>query len=252
MSIWYLLAVAVGLNMLGFLVAYRFKSDKLTDFSYGATFFLLVLMSFLANDLQFYKWLALTMVSLWSGRLAGFLLLRIIKIKKDRRFDGVRESFLKFGQFWLFQGITAWVIVLPTLFLINHSQPELNWLSCAGLVIWAAGLLIETIADAQKFNFNQSLANKGKFISRGLWGYSRHPNYFGEITCWVGLYIFTFNGLVTWEKLAGLASPLYIAFLLIFVTGIPKLEAYADQKWGSQKDYQNYKKSTPALVPFIK
>src|SRR5579871_4575633 len=101
MNIFELLVIAVAINIAGFLIAFRFKSDKLTDFSYGATFFVLALVAFLKIEQRSYrlsKWILLAMVGACAARLAGFLLLRILKNKKDKRFDGVRENFWRFGQ----------------------------------------------------------------------------------------------------------------------------------------------------------
>ncbi|HVX58641.1 MAG TPA: DUF1295 domain-containing protein, partial [Candidatus Saccharimonadales bacterium] len=106
-----------------------------------------------------------------------------------------------------------------------------------------------TIADAQKYNFNLETANHGKWIASGLWKYSRHPNYFGEILMWLGVYIYCFSYVNTAERIIGLASPLVIAYLLIFVTGLPRLERDADRKWGKQSAYRQYKATTSPLVP---
>jgi steroid 5-alpha reductase family enzyme len=254
-SIFWLLAISLIINLTGFLIAYRFKSDKLTDFSYGATFFVLALVAFLKISQRPYKlskWILLAMVCAWAARLAVFLLLRILKNKKDKRFDGVRESFWKFGQFWLFQGITAWIILLPTLLFFSNPGQTIGWLGYIGFITWGSGLAVETVADYQKFTFNSKATNKGRWIASGLWRLSRHPNYFGEILNWVGVYLFTFDALNTNQRWGGVVSPLFIAFLLIFITGIPKLEKYADGKWGSDPSYQAYKKRTSILIPLPK
>ena len=249
MNIWELLAVAVGLNLAGFVVAYRLASDKLTDFSYGTSFLLLSAIGFAGSHHNIYSWLALSVVALWAVRLAGFLLVRIIKTKSDKRFDGVRENFWKFGRFWLFQGISVWIILLPALFLFSNRPVGFTWLGGVGLIIWGSGLVIEAAADSQKFAFNSNPKNKGQWIERGLWGYSRHPNYLGEILVWAGVYIFAFSALSGSQRVIALASPLYISALLIFVSGIPKLEKSADVKWGNNADYIKYKKRTGLLVP---
>lgn len=88
-----------------------------------------------------------------------------------------------------------------------------------------------------------------KWITSGLWKYSRHPNYFGEITHWVGVYLFLVGGLVGLEKVVGLIGPLYIAGLILFVSGVPILERKADERWGNDKNYQEYKRRTSILVP---
>jgi steroid 5-alpha reductase family enzyme len=121
-----------------------------------------------------------------------------------------------------------------------------------GILVWIVGFFFESVADQQKYLFKKSLGNKGKWIASGLWKYSRHPNYFGEILCWVGIYIFTTSALSGYSLLVGLISPLFIAGLLIFVTGIPPLERYADKTWGKNKDYLEYKRRTSVLVPWFR
>lgn len=249
--IWWLLAVAVAINMAGFLAAYFLRSDKLTDFSYGSSFLILAAAALGANQNSKTKDLIVFIVVLWGVRLTGFLLVRVIKAKKDRRFDGVRDNFWKFGAFWVGQGILAWVIMLPVLFLLNNNLTAhgLKPLAAVGALISLIGLVIETTADLQKFRFNQDPKNKNKWIENGLWKFSRHPNYFGEILVWVGTYIYCFSYISSAQRIVGLASPVSITLMLLFVTGIPKLEKYADQKWGNNKDYKSYKQHTSMLVP---
>jgi steroid 5-alpha reductase family enzyme len=169
-------------------------------------------------------------------------------MKRDKRFDGMRESFFRFLKFWVLQGLAVWVILIPALFFINSNLTEVMWV---GFIIWALGLILESTADFQKYNFKQNEKNKDRFIQSGIWKYSRHPNYFGEILCWVGIYIFVFASLTSLQKIVSLASPLFIIILLLFVTGLPPLEKYADKKWGKQKDYQEYKRKTSILIPWI-
>ncbi|MFP4656189.1 MAG: DUF1295 domain-containing protein [Candidatus Woesearchaeota archaeon] len=103
---------------------------------------------------------------------------------------------------------------------------------------------IESFSDFQKLTFKKQPKNKGRFIKSGLWKYSRHPNYFGEILCWIGVYVFC--GVWMW----GLISPIFITTMLLFVSGIPLLEKKADEKWGGSREYQKYKHETPILIPW--
>ena len=103
------------------------------------------------------------------------------------------------------------------------------------------------------FNFIQNKKNKGKWIDTGLWAYSRHPNYFGEILVWLGMHIAVVSGLVTAnQQLVASISPLFIAFLLLFVSGVPLLEKSAEKRWGKNKKYQQYKVTTSLLIPLPK
>ena len=188
------------------------------------------------------------MVILWGLRLGSFLFIRINYSKKDKRFDGIRESFKKFLKFWSLQGVSVWIILIPFFLFMRTESNSVFWV---GLFVWLIGLLIESVADIQKFLFSLKDKNKGEFIKSGIWKYSRHPNYFGEILCWFGIYLFVFPSLNLIQLLIGLISPIYISSLLIFFTGIPKLEEYADKKWGDRDDYQEYKENTNKLIPWF-
>jgi len=240
--------ISLVIQLVLFIPAFFFKTDKLTDLSYGLTFILLAWLAFLINAYSPWKLLLVIMITLWGLRLAGYLFIRILKTKKDKRFDSIRESFPRFFSFWVLQGISVWIILLSTLIFLNKT-PVYSTLTVIGIFIWAIGIGLEATADQQKYAFSRKAENKGRWISSGLWRYSRHPNYFGEIACWLGIYLLTFSSLPGFDKLIAVASPLFIAFLIIFVTGLPKLEKHADEKWGGNKDYLDYKKRTSVLVP---
>lgn len=230
------------------MVAYRFKTDKLTDAAYALSFFVLAMFGLYSGELTTGRMLFAAMVSLWAVRLGGFLLYRIQKTGRDQRFDAWRNSFWLLGRFWVLQAITAWIVMLPVLLALSKVDVTLTVSSFVGIALWACALVIEAVADLQKFRFTQNPKNKGKWIAEGLWSWSRHPNYFGEILVWTGTYIAVFSSLIAPERIAGLASPLFITGILLFATGIPILEKQADQKWGKEKAYQEYKKRTSELL----
>ena len=118
----------------------------------------------------------------------------------------------------------------------------------AGIALWSLGILIEIVADRQKSKFKDDPDNEGRFINVGLWAWSRHPNYFGEIVLWTGMAIVAVPVLQGWQW-ATLISPVFVAFLLTKVSGIPALEEKADKRWGGEDDYEEYKRSTPVLIP---
>lgn len=249
----YLIAfsIALGLNLLLFIPAFLFKTDKLTDLSYALSFIIVSIMLFLNGTGTAAHVMLLSMIILWALRLGGYLFIRIRKIKQDKRFDGMRESFPRFLQFWFFQGVTVFVVLISSIPFFASSNPELTYVSLAGFCIWLFGLLVESVADAQKYRFMNDESNKGKWIDSGLWHYSRHPNYFGEIIVWVGVYLFvlgSFGGGMGIDAFIGLLSPLYIACIIIFVSGIPLLEKGADKMWGGNPAYEAYKKTTSVLL----
>ncbi len=249
LDILYYLIASLGINLLMFIPAYILKADKLTDLSYSLTFAVLTLIALISNGFSLENIIVSSMVFAWSLRLGSYLFNRIKKIKRDKRFDGIRESFTSFLKFWILQGVSVWIILIPALLFMDNQSKRIDIILIVGFVVWLIGILIETIADKQKYDFIQKQENKGKFIQSGLWKYSRHPNYFGEILCWIGVYIATIPSLALWERAIGLVSPLFISTLIIFVTGIPPLEKSADAKWGKDRKYRNYKQRTSILVP---
>lgn len=245
--VWSLIA-SLALNGILFALAFWYRSDKLTDISYALSFIAVAIVYFAQSAPSAYRTLALGMVAAWAVRIGGFLLFRIIRNGKDTRFDGIRNDARRFGTFWLGQACTAWILMLPV-GLAMEQGGQISILALSGCAVWLAGLLIESAADGQKFAFNQDPLNKGQWISSGLWRYSRHPNYFGEILVWVGLYLFAFTVMSPIERLIGLTSPLFITILLLFVSGVPVLEKSADKRWGHDPKYQAYRHQTSLLIP---
>lgn len=247
------LVISLLIQAFFFAFAYLFKTDKLTDLTYGLTFIILGAVAlFASTGFSMMKLIVMLMVTLWALRLVSYLFYRIHKIKKDKRFDEMREDFLKFARFWILQGISVWIIMLPSSLMLSKSTDAgIGTISLLGLLIWAVGLITEAIADVQKFMFKNKPENKGKWIQSGLWAYSRHPNYFGEILCWVGVFIFITPALSGWEFLT-IVSPVYIFILLRFVSGIPILEKKYAERYKDNKEYQQYKMETSLLFPLPK
>ncbi|HET9098627.1 MAG TPA: DUF1295 domain-containing protein [Candidatus Saccharimonadales bacterium] len=243
------LLVSLIINMLMFLIAFRWQSDKLTDISYALSFLALDFLGIIVSKSHnIFSVVLFLLPGVWSVRLGGFLLNRVIKAGKDRRFDGIRENFKRFANFWFGQAVTAWVLMIPVLIMQTRTG-HFSVIGVIGLVMWAGGFLYEALADYQKYVFKQNPANKGKWIAAGLWGYSRHPNYLGEITVWLGIYIYCFQGLDSLEKIIGLISPVFIYVLLRYVSGVPVLEKSADKRWGNSDAYKSYKQKTGLLLP---
>ncbi len=243
------LAISLGINILLFFPAFFLRTDKLTDFSYALSFIVLSVIAYVRSPYTPNNLILVSMIIIWAVRLGSFLMARIWRAGKDRRFDDFRGSFSGFLKFWLLQGFAVWVIMIPAIFYINAGAINYNTI---GLIVFTLGFIIESVADYQKFSFKLKPGNKGKFIQSGLWKYSRHPNYFGEMLVWIGVYLFVAFSLTPLQMAIAAISPAFIIVLLIFVSGLPQLESYADKKWGKQKDYQEYKKRTNILVPWFK
>jgi steroid 5-alpha reductase family enzyme len=244
------LIISFAIQLVLFVPAFLFKTDKLTDLSYSLSFIILSLIAFFQNSYSLSKLILLLFICLWGIRLGGYLLVRIHQMKRDKRFDAIRNNVFKFGGFWLLQGITVFLVSINSLIFFNISNPSFNLVSIIGILIWMVGFSIEVIADKQKNTFKNNTQNKDQWIESGLWRYSRHPNYFGEIFLWIGIYIFTLSSLTLIQSLIGLISPLFIACLIIFVSGLPKLEKMAEARWGEDPNYSDYKIRTSILVPW--
>ena len=243
------LVICLGIQAIFFAFAATLRTDKVTDLSYGLTFVIVAGVLLLQGDARQRPQLVLAaMVALWGVRLAGYLLFRIIHMGRDKRFDGVRENFWRFFRFWFFQGVAVWIIMLPVIVWFGTPGPW-NALMTAAVIAWAIGLLIETAADAQKFAAKRRPGGESRWMDTGLWRYSRHPNYFGELVVWWAVFLFVASDLTGAQWLT-IAGPLAITFLLLRVTGIPTLEASAAKKWGDNPDYQAYVRRTSRLLPW--
>jgi steroid 5-alpha reductase family enzyme len=243
------LIASFAIQALFFAFAASFKTDKLTDLSYSLSFAVLsILLVFGTRAFAPVQLIAAAFVVVWAARLGAYLLVRILKIGKDARFDDKRGNFLKFLAFWVLQAVSVWAIMLPATILLSlPSTAPLGPVSLAGAVIWIIGFAIEAAADAQKYAFRNDPKNKGSWVQSGLWKYSRHPNYFGEIILWWGLFLLALPSLPV-SALFALVGPIFITLLLLFVSGVPLLEKSAEEKHGKNPEYLAYKRRTSIVV----
>lgn len=241
--------LAFAINWLAFIPAALARTEHFYDLTGGITYITVTAFAVaVASELDLRATLVAAMVMVWALRLSTFLFLRISKAGKDDRFDQIKQRPVRFLMAWTLQGLWALLTAAAALAVITGGEREpLGAIGIAGIVVWAAGMLIEIIADRQKSAFKADPVNAGKFINTGLWAWSRHPNYFGEILLWTGMAIVAVPVLQGWQW-ATLISPVFVAFLLIKVSGIPLLEAKADKLWGGNEDYAAYKRNTPVLM----
>lgn len=244
------LLLSVGINLFMFLIAYKLQTDKLTDISYSITFCTLTISAFLIrSDKSVPDIIMLVLVNLWSIRLGSYLLNRIYHMGHDKRFDNIRKSFLSFLGFWIVQGISVFIITLPFLLLVKNPETSLNMGFILFSIVALIGIVIEHLADQQKFLFKKQ--NPNQFIQHGLWKKLRHPNYLGEILVWLGIGLSAFFVLPANGSLIALISPFWIIFLLVGFSGIPPLEKVWKEKYKDNQEFQKYYKQSWRLVPYL-
>ena len=243
-------ALAFLINWLVFIPSSAVGTEKYYDLTGSFTYITVTIVALLLSaDLDARALIAAAMVIIWAGRLGTFLFRRIQREGKDARFDEIKVSPLRFFMSWTLQGLWVLLTAAAALAIITSVQREdLGWVAIVGIAVWLAGFAIEAVADYQKSQFKKDPANEGRFISEGLWAWSRHPNYFGEITLWTGVAIMATPILSGWRWVV-LISPVFVYILLTRISGVPMLEKRADERWGDEPEYQEYKESTPVLFP---
>lgn len=275
--------VTVGYQMLGFAIAWTFQFDKITDFTGGSNFFLLAILTLcLGNTFYARNIVSSVLVMVWACRIAGFLLFRVLKMGKDSRFDDIRSHFWKFLGFWIGQIVWVWTVSLPVTILNSPAVSDLSSggsnpafgtaRDIAGVIVWGVGFIIESVADAEKFHAKSSgLIPKGYPMRKGLWAWSRHPPYFGEMLCWWGIWMVclsptTNGGLTSGARAAqygAVVSPVFTFLLLMFASGIPTGEKPVAERYflmsngpnaqegqeGAWDRYKKYLNETSILIP---
>lgn len=255
-SAFFLCAViAMAVNWVAFVPSAIAKSDKFYD-SIGAVTYLSV-TAFACwaaynalGTLDTRSLVIAAMVAIWCIRLGSFLYIRIHAAGgSDSRFEKIKVNPARFLVAWTLQGL--WVILTASSALVAitaTTKAPIDAFFWIGAAVWLAGITIEAVADAQKSAFKKDPSNKGKFINVGLWRWSRHPNYFGEITLWTGILIMAVPVLSGWAWLV-VISPIFVTLLLTKVSGVNLQNKQAEERWGDDPDYQKYRANTPALVP---
>ena len=243
-------ALAFIMNWVAFIPAYLKQTEKFFDLMGGISFISVIVVSVLLSPVQDVRtWLLLGMVVVWAYRLSSFLYKRVHAAGEDRRFREIKVSFPRFLLTWTLQGIwVSFSLAAGLAAVTSEKRMAVGAFAVIGFLVWLFGFVFEVISDSQKSKFKADPANKGRFINTGLWSWSRHPNYFGEIVLWIGVAIVALPILGGWQWVT-MISPIFITLLLTKISGIPMLENRADEKWGGQDDYEAYKASTSVLIP---
>jgi steroid 5-alpha reductase family enzyme len=240
-------AVCFAVNWLVFFPAWAARTERYFDLTGSLTYLAVVALGVALGSRDPRALLLAFLVGVWALRLGSFLFARIRREGADRRFDAIKRSFARFLLTWTLQGLWVFLTLSCALAAITASGAEpLGALAALGTAVFGAGFAIEVAADRQKARFRSDPAHRDRFITTGLWAWSRHPNYCGEILLWAGIALVALPALSGWS-FATLVSPLFVYVLLTRMSGIPLLESRSDAKWGDDPAYRAYKARTPVL-----
>ena len=246
--------ISFAIHWLLFLPSYIFQTEKFYDLTGSLTY--ITVLSFVVfikqtavhEILDLRSLLLYFCIMIWTVRLGGFLFWRVLKDGHDKRFKTILPSFSQLFMTWTLSA--AWVFIQSLSALVALSalvQVEMGVIGI-GLGLWIFGFGFQVLADYQKTKFKSNPSNEGKFITGGLWDLSRHPNYFGEVTLWIGISVIAVP-VMSGLQYVSLISPVFGFLLIYFVSGVRMLEHRSDKKWGEKPEYQEYKRNTPVFFP---
>lgn len=233
-----------------FVLALLLHRNDIADIIWGTIFILACVVALIfTGHLTERALLSTVLVMIWGVRLSGSIYLRNRGKSEDFRYKKWREEWGKhvlirsYLQVFLLQGALALVIVSPALNSIWHGAIPIGPLDIVACFVWALGFFFESVGDWQKGRFKKNPESHGHIMKSGLWRYTRHPNYFGEVVQWWGIYLLAVSVPGGWITIIG---PLTITLLIIKVSGIPMLEA----KYLDNQEFQEYKRRTSAFFPW--
>lgn len=248
MNYYYSLALALLTYMsFWFIVSVIKKRNDIADIAWGLGFVLMAWLSFFISGFSFRALLVNSLVTVWGLRLALHIYKRNKDKPEDSRYLEWRKTWKNFFlrsylQVFLLQGVFLFLISLPVMIINHAASNNFGILDIIGFIVWAIGFYFETTGDKQLKEFIANPSNKGKLMDKGLWQYSRHPNYFGEVAQWWGIFIIALSISGSFFTIIG---PLTITILILFVSGIPLLE----NKYKGRVDFEEYKKRTSMFIP---
>lgn len=234
---------------LWFVISLIKKRNDVADVAWGLGFVLMAWTSyFISDDSGIRGLLAGVLVSIWGLRLAWHIHARNKGKSEDYRYLAWRKEWgtwfyiRSYVQVYLLQGVFLFLIVMPVLLINKSAGAELGILDFIGVAVWVVGFCFEAVGDAQLARFIKNPANKGTLMQSGLWAYTRHPNYFGEVTQWWGLWLIALSVPSGW---VGIIGPITITFLILKVSGVPLLE----KKMADNPEFAEYKRRVSMFIP---
>lgn len=232
-----------------FFIAQILKRNDIADVAWAVGFIVTAISAMIFSNCTTQRgFLSLSLVVLWGVRLACHILLRNQGKPEDARYKKWRQQWGKhaliraFFQIFILQGLLIIIISLPITIIITSKQKSLGVFDFLGICIWSIGFAFEALGDYQLIKYKKNPANKGKIMTQGLWNYTRHPNYFGEVVLWWGIYLIALSVPKGWATILG---PVTITYLILKVSGIPLLE----EKYKDNLEFQIYKKRTSVFFP---
>ncbi len=232
--------------------SFRIEDVSLVDRVWGMAFVVLAwVWGVLGDGLLERRVLLVALVTIWGVRLSAFITWRNRGHGEDKRYAAMRrrdpDGFpvkSLFTIFW-FQGALAWIIAGTFFYPMVRADSGLNWLDAVGVVVWAVGVYFEAVGDWQLARFLADESNRGKVMDRGLWRYTRHPNYFGDITMWTGLYLVALASGAWWAFYGTLTMGLFI----YFVSGVKLTDKVMSSSSSKREGYDEYVARTNAFFP---
>ncbi len=234
-----------------FLVAQLIKNNSIVDMGWGMGFIIITLVTLVSSgNFTSRNLLVAILITIWGGRLTYHIVKRNWGKPEDFRYAKWRKEWGKwlvpraFFQVFMLQAVIMLIISYPVVLVNAAEKGGLGWLDFLGLIVWLIGFFFEAVGDKQLAEFKKDPNKRGRIIKSGLWRYTRHPNYFGEVTLWWGIFIITLSVPAGWT---GIISPLAITFLMLFVSGVPMLE----KKYRDNKEFQEYAERTSKFFPWF-
>lgn len=242
-------AIGFILHWAVFVPSFAFQTEHYFDLTGSVSYITTVIVAVYLNpNMDLRDLIICAMIVIWALRLGTFLFWRVKKDGQDKRFRIMKTKVTWFLMTWTLGGLWVLMTMAAGLAAItSDTSAPLSTLAYIGIALWVFGMTVEVMADTQKTRFRKLPENQGRFISTGIWAWSRHPNYFGEITLWAGVALVALPVLSGWQ-LATMISPVFVYLLLTRVSGITMLEAMAEKRWGTESEYIAYRDATPPLI----